>query len=161
LFKTAVQHFIVQGNKIKVCNEIGFKKDILKGILMRLIVSVVALILGLGVLQPAKAFDRYQENTDGTLFFETLQDVPVMQGLVELEDYTLVFDKPEGRIIEMVAKIEDGNIDDTRQFYRRSLPQLGWSRSSEDHYIRGDEHLYLNFEREAQEAYLRITVEPR
>ena len=101
------------------------------------------------------------QRADGTLFFETLQDIPVMPGLTELEDYTLVFDKPEGRIIEMVAKIEGAGVDDVRDYYRLSLPQLGWAIVSQDNYMRGEEHLSLNFEREQKDSFLRITVQPR
>ena len=96
-----------------------------------------------------------------TLFFETLQDVPVMPGLTELEDYTLVFDKPEGRIIEMVASIDGASVSDVRKYYRLSLPQLGWVMDSQDNYMRGAEHLSLNFEREQNDSFLRMTIQPR
>ena len=99
--------------------------------------------------------------TDGTSFFETLQDVPVMPGLTELEDYKLVFDKPEGRIVEMVAKIEGASIDDVRNYYSRSLPQLGWVMTAPDNYMRGGEHLSFNFEREQNDSFVRMTVQPR
>ena len=36
-------------------------------------------------------------------FFENLQDIPLMPGLVERGDDTLFFDKPEGRVVESVA----------------------------------------------------------
>jgi hypothetical protein len=101
------------------------------------------------------------QRTDPTLFFETLQDVPVMPGLTELEDYTLVFDKPEGRIIEMVARIDGASVSDVRDYYRRSLPQLGWVMASQDSYTRGEEHLSLNFESEQNDSFLRMTVQPR
>lgn len=98
---------------------------------------------------------------ESTLFFETLQDVPVMPGLTELEEFTLVFDKPEGRIIEMVARIDGASVHDVRDYYRLSLPQLGWNRASQDNYLRGEEHLSLNFEREQNDSFLRMTVQPR
>ena len=128
---------------------------------MRFVIVFLIIMGTIVVLPSAYANELNQIEPEGTLFFESLQDVPVMQGLVELKDYTLVFDKPEGRIVEMVAKIEGGGINEARQYYSQSLPQLGWSRSSEDNYIRGNEHLSLNFEREQQESFLRITVEPR
>ncbi len=99
--------------------------------------------------------------SESTLFFETLQDVPAMPGLTELEEFTLVFDKPEGRIIEMVARIDGASVHDVRDYYRLSLPQLGWSRASQDNYLRGEEHLSLNFERENNDSFLRMTVQPR
>lgn len=130
---------------------------------MRLIIIyLVAVIMVLGGV-PASANDLMPvaQRADGTLFFETLQDVPVMPGLTELEDYTLVFDKPEGRIIEMVAKIDGASVRDVRDYYRRSLPQLGWVMASQDNYMRGEEHLSLNFESEQNDSFLRMTVQPR
>lgn len=109
----------------------------------------------------ANGTGSFEASSNSTLFFETLQDVPVMPGLTELEDYTLVFDKPEGRIIEMVARIEGASADDVREYYRRSLPQLGWVMASQDNYRRGAEHLSLNFEREKNDLFLRMTVQPR
>lgn len=97
----------------------------------------------------------------GTLFFDALHDVPAMPALTEIQDYTLVFDKPEGRIIEMVASIDGASVNDVRDYYRRSLPQLGWVMASPDNYMRGGEHLSLNFEHGQNDSFLRMTVQPR
>ena len=123
---------------------------------------VLALLL-VGGSAPVVANDvaPVSARADSTLFFETLQDVPVMPGLTELEDYTLVFDKPEGRIIEMVARIDGASVSDVRDYYRLSLPQLGWVMTAPDSYTRGEEHLSLNFEREQKDSFLRMTVQPR
>jgi len=132
---------------------------------MRVIfIYLVAAVIAFGwVHVSANANDAIavSQRTDATLFFETLQDVPVMPGLTELEDYTLVFDKPEGRIIEMVARIDGASVSDVRDYYRRSLPQLGWVMASQDVYMRGEEHLSLNFESEQNDSFLRMTVQPR
>lgn len=101
------------------------------------------------------------EGRGGTVFFQTLQDIPAMQGLSEIEDYALVFDKPEGRIVEMVAQIKGASVDAVRRYYAGVLPQLGWAKEREDHYIRGNERLALDFEQESAGNFVRFTVEPR
>jgi hypothetical protein len=52
-------------------------------------------------------------------------------------------------------------VGDVRDYYRLSLPQLGWVMASQDNYRRGAEHLSLNFEREKNDLFLRMTVQPR
>jgi len=52
-------------------------------------------------------------------------DVPLMTGLTEVSAARVIFDSPEGRIIEAQA---EGQVDPgkTRDFYQIVLPSLGW-----------------------------------
>lgn len=93
-------------------------------------------------------------------FFSTIRDIPLMPGLKELTDQTLVFDKPEGRIIESVAEIESQSVGDIKHFYQDTLPQLGWTRIAEMSYVRQDEHLYLDFETYEGQNFMRVMVSP-
>ncbi len=119
------------------------------------------LLLLLCLTVPLKALNASEPSTDGSVFFQTLQDVPAMQGLSEIEDYALVFDKPEGRIVEMVAQIEGASVENVRKYYALALPQLGWALSKPDNYTRGTEHLQMNFEQKEHKNFVRFTVEPR
>ncbi len=58
-------------------------------------------------------------------FFSEIEDFPLMPGMEELPDATLIFDSPSGRFVEAYAF---GRItaSDLRTFYAASLPQLGW-----------------------------------
>jgi hypothetical protein len=60
-------------------------------------------------------------------FVPGTEDVPLMPGLVAVEGSSLVFDKPEGRIVESAARGAVSRYDVTR-FYAQSLPPLGWRR---------------------------------
>ncbi len=63
-------------------------------------------------------------SNDGA-FLSTLEDVPLMPGLIEIAGAGMVFDKPDGRIAETFAEgaLVAGAV---RRFYEDSLPQLGW-----------------------------------
>lgn len=79
-----------------------------------LIVAAIGLLL---VVRPANA----QELT----FLSGIDDLPLMPGLQEDTDLTLVFDSAEGRFVETYAT---GNMTPlaVSEFYRLGLPQLGW-----------------------------------
>ena len=63
-------------------------------------------------------------------FLSTIADVPLADGLEELPDAGFVFDKPQGRIVQLTAS---HNAEITQQalmaFYQNSLPNLGWQPS--------------------------------
>lgn len=126
---------------------------------LALMVAMLAMAGGIAATGSAAA---QAGEKGGTLFFEAVQDVPVMPGLVELQDMTLVFDKPEGRIAEMVARIDGGQDEGAvRQYYARSLPQLGWKAAGKDRFVRGKEQLSFLFDAQDGDSFLRIAVEPR
>lgn len=93
-------------------------------------------------------------------FFSTLPDIPLKPGLVELEEQSLSFDKPEGRIIESVALIESGSAEDTADYYRTVLPEFGWQKIGEQHYKREAEELRFHVDRVHDDSYLVIRVYP-
>lgn len=90
-------------------------------------------------------------------FFDTLPDVPKMQGMEERDDLTFIFDKPEGRIIETLAHLDGLSSEQIRSYYGDTLPQLGWKKNNADEFIREREKLSLQFE----EEFLKITISPR
>jgi len=58
-------------------------------------------------------------------YLAAVADLPLPPGLVEDVDAGLNFDKPEGRIVEALAR---GTLakTDVAAFYRAALPSLGW-----------------------------------
>jgi len=76
-----------------------------------------ALVLLLGMLCPALA--------GATQYLTSIADLPLAPGLVEDVGAGVSFDKPEGRIVEAVAR---GVLaaDAVAAFYRATLPGLGW-----------------------------------
>lgn len=126
----------------------------------RRIISIVVFALLVFAL-PARAGTNPPQAAPS--FFSSIQDVPLMNGLEELTDQTVSFDKPEGRIIESVARIQFQSVsaEDVTKFYKTTLPQLGWSPLSENSFEREGEHLRMNFEDFEGDRFLRVMVTPR
>lgn len=76
-------------------------------------------------------------------FFETLYDVPVMEGLVEVADMALIFDKTDGRISEAGAITQNVSEDEIVSFYNEALGQMGWKPQTGGVYTREGEILQM------------------
>ncbi len=92
-------------------------------------------------------------------FFALLEDVPVMPGLQPVEDAGIEFDAPSGRIVEAYA-IGTLARPAVRDFYRKTLPQLGWSAGAGDAFQREGEVLRIDFSGPDGELTVRFTVAP-
>jgi len=92
-------------------------------------------------------------------FFERLEDVPVMPALSPVADAGIVFDAPSGRIVEAYA-IGDAARPSIREFYRATLPQLGWRVAADDAFRRESETLKIDFFGPDGEITVRFTVSP-
>jgi hypothetical protein len=77
-------------------------------------------------------------------FVPGTEDLPLMPGLSPVAGSSLVFDKPEGRIVEAQAK---GKLtrDAVARFYVQTLPQLGWSAAGANLWRREGERLKLEY----------------
>lgn len=66
-------------------------------------------------------------------YLSAAPDIPLAAGLQELSDGGLVFDKPQGRIVQ-IAALPDGSVAPRAivDFYRASLPNLGWQSVAQD-----------------------------
>ena len=94
-------------------------------------------------------------------FFTSLPDVPLMPGLIELEDRALSFDKPEGRILIGVAAADDSvSRESVQSYYSQSLPAFGWRESGPYSYVRGLETLELSLQNDGAQNILEITISP-
>ena len=81
-----------------------------------------------------------------TYFFDSLYDVPVMPGLIEVPELSLSFDKATGRISQAAAVYNGINIDAVFVFYDQSLRQMGWRKISQGGYVREGEKLSISIE---------------
>lgn len=81
--------------------------------------AVLAAAILLAAADPAAA--------DPGSFLVESEDVPLMPGLVESHAQGVLFDTPEGRIVEAHAEglVAAGDVE---AFYAATLPQLGWTR---------------------------------
>ncbi len=110
------------------------------------------LILLLFITSPLAA------HSDEPVFFSMLQDIPLMSGLDELEDQTVSFDKPEGRIIESKALMQGITKDQVLYFYQITLPQFGWGKVAENQFFRNGEFLEIDFEEELVKIMIKPTL---
>jgi hypothetical protein len=92
-------------------------------------------------------------------FLAGFDDLPVMPGLTAVDGAGIVFDTPAGRIIEGYA---EGAVTKTsvRQFYDKTLPQLGWTRIGGSEFRREGEHLKIDFKGKDRALTVRFTLSP-
>ena len=93
-------------------------------------------------------------------FVAGTEDLPLMPGLVSVPGSSLVFDKPQGRIVEAQAA---GKVtrDAVHEFYVSTLPQLGWKQAGADAWRREGEVLRLDFHDRDGELTVGFTLSPR
>lgn len=100
-------------------------------------------------------------------FFSALNDIPLMPGLYELTEDAVVFDKPEGRIVESAAVSETQETGKIRNFYAETLPQLGWqpvppakNAKTVDTYRKQGETLTVRTETRHELKIVRFSLSP-
>ena len=98
---------------------------------------------------------------DSVRFFESIQDLPLMNGLSERAEDTVVFDKPGGRVIESIAEIHGVSNESVQQYYAAALPQFGWQSPGQNRFVRGNESLELIFENHGDLDVMRVLIRPR
>lgn len=80
-----------------------------------------------------------------------------MSGLRELPDRALTFDKPSGRIVEIVAGGQNISPEAIRAYYEDTLPQLGWTRTGPEDFLRENETLHV-FVSQRQDGYSLLKI---
>lgn len=93
-------------------------------------------------------------------FVGGLEDLPLMDGLAEDRAAGLVFDKPDGRLVDAYAS---GPIapEAVAAFYRETLPELGWRVVGPLVFERDGERLSIETEAAAGEVLVRFHLAPR
>lgn len=115
--------------------------------------GVLAGLLALAAPVPAGA-----QAGDG--YVADVADLPLMDGLEEVTEAGMAFDKPSGRIVEAYAHGAVATAA-VRRFYRRTLPQLGWRRLGADRFAREDEELEIDYLGDDGDLTVRYTLQPR
>ncbi len=111
-----------------------------------------AFVWGWAVLSPTPGI-----GDDG--FIAGITDLPLMPGLREIPEATLIFDKPDGRLVKATA---EGAAEATAlwQFYEATLPQLGWRRRSRGKFYRDGEILRIHVEKNDSKLTVRFAIAP-
>lgn len=108
--------------------------------------TALFILLALFAAAPSAVWaqSRAGQSQGGAAFLSVIDDVPLMPGLAERPDAAVVFDKPEGRIVETEATGRLARAE-VLKFYAASLPQLGWRARGEGRFLRDREELALSF----------------
>jgi hypothetical protein len=117
-------------------------------------IVLAACLLALCLCAPVHAADA-----DETDYVAGMEDLPLMPGLKANPAATTDFDQPEGRIVEVTANgVVDA--DGVRQYYARTLPQLGWKPVAAGRYVREGETLAIQAQPNGAGASVHFTVTP-
>ena len=103
------------------------------------IIRIMAVLTVLVVANPA------QIRADSVAFIPGTEDIPLMPALVPLEDGTMRFDTPTGRVVESLAQSRAGQSlspQSLSDFYNQILPGLGWQADGTS-FIRSGERLEI------------------
>ena len=103
-----------------------------------LLFIIAALML---TLAPAVVFG--DEDRTEQVFVAGVEDLPLMPGLTEDREAGLVFDKPDGRIVEAYAF---GTLETSAVigFYEAALLELGWASVGKLAFLREGEMLRID-----------------
>lgn len=93
-------------------------------------------------------------------FLSRLEDLPLVPGLSEDTSAGVSFDTAGGRIVEAFAR---GDLTERQvlDFYRETLPQLGWIADNATAYRRGGERLRLELMQDARGLIVRYSLLPQ
>ena len=122
---------------------------------------LAGLVLGVAMLALAGARAGApalaQDGSGG--FIAGIEDLPLMAGLVEDAQAGLVFDKPEGRIVEALARgpLERAAV---KAFYAATLAELGWRPSDGGAYTREGEALRITVSGEDGAVTVHFSLMP-
>jgi hypothetical protein len=92
-------------------------------------------------------------------FVAGTEDLPLMPGLAAVAGSSLIFDKPQGRIVEAQAagKVSRSAV---QSFYDATLPQLGWTSAGANAWQREGEQLHLDFHGHDGELTVGFSLSP-
>jgi hypothetical protein len=92
-------------------------------------------------------------------FVAGTEDLPLMPGLAAVAGSSLIFDKPQGRIVEAQAagKVSRNAV---QSFYDATLPQLGWISAGANAWQREGEQLHLDFHGRDGELTVGFSLKP-
>ncbi len=148
------------------------------------VVGLVLMVMGVFAVKSGSAkgpaSDPVAGDVAGPEFVAGFEDIPLPSGMANLPGSQTVFDSREGRIIDaLVTGLATDRLTSmmVRNFYRETLPQLGWQslapeeslnraesvsedHFSEDRFMREGEVLVLQLTRIDEVIQARFTLTP-
>ena len=95
----------------------------------------------------------------GDRFVGGITDLPLIPGLLVVDEATVVFEKPGGRLVHAIAK-GDRTEEAFWRFYEETLPQLGWRTVKRGKFVRDNETLYIDVEKNESQLIARFAIAP-
>ena len=92
-------------------------------------------------------------------FVAGIADLPLISGLYLVNEETVIFEKPAGRLVQAIAKGHRTK-EAFWQFYNETLPQLGWRIDERENFVRDGESLSIKVEERGPQIIVRFTVVP-
>ena len=92
-------------------------------------------------------------------FVSGIPDLPLIPGLHVVDEATIVFEKPSGRLVRALAK-GDRTEEAFWQFYEETLPQLGWRTVTRGRFVRDKENLHIDVENNESQLIARFAIAP-
>ena len=94
--------------------------------------------------------------------FTELTDIPFMDGRVESTDDWVQFDSPEGHIIQTRAYVNGKDKEDIIDFYRETLPAVGWIYDAKArNFTRDEDILTVTFERDGNKLFTLFEIKTK
>jgi hypothetical protein len=120
--------------------------------------TAIAFLLFAAPLGAALPYPSLAEDPPG--FLAGTEDIPLMPGLRNEPNTLVVFDKPQGRIVEAEArgKVTRAAVE---KFYTASLPELGWKADGPDGWRRDEEELRIDFKGHDGDLRVAFSLAPR
>lgn len=115
-------------------------------LLMKIFVLILMLCLGHTAVMAQEAF------MPGT------QDIPLMEGLrVDVSD-DMNFDTPEGQVITFDAQSKHKTGTQIIDYYRDTLPRMGWTETETNHFVREKDFITLTVIRVRKPGVVRFEI---
>jgi len=102
-----------------------------------------------------------QATDQDTAYVQILSDVPLAPGLSLDEESEVIFDVPEGKIVE-VSAFGAADLVETQTFYKESLEALGWQAVPRKKwsYKRDEEFLEISFDDGENDLQVKFRLMP-
>lgn len=119
--------------------------------------TILLLVTGLFLLSSACVFGAEASPR----FLSAMADIPLVPGFEEMEADSVLFDKPDGRIVEAYALGPSKGADIVLAYYKSVLPRFGWREERTGVFIRSAERITIETAQKEGKIVIRYRISPR